>query len=140
MLVFIRMLPESVTVDDLAQLVDKAMQRPWSGLFRNRGSYSKLQILQITDQHKKSSEFHGLVEIEPAEAALDAIKRLNSARLKGQQLEVRRYFRRSPYLDRRGQMPGKEELKFMDRRMSDRRRPHLEIKSVDIAGSTPATV
>ena len=140
MLVFIRMLPESVTVTDLEQFVDKAMQRSWSGLFRNRGSYDKLQILKITDRDTQSIEFHGLLEIEPAEVALSVMKKLNNMRLKGQLLQVRRYFRRSPYLDRRGQMPGREELKFVDRRTGDRRRPHLEIESVDTAGAAQAVV
>lgn len=140
MLVFIRMLPESATLTDLAQLVDRSMQRPWSGLFRNRGNYDKLRILKITDRDKGSTEYHGLLEIEPAEAALAAIRRLNNLRLNGQLLQARRYFRRSPYLDRRGQMPGSEELKFMNRRTGDRRRSHLEIESVDTAGTTRAMV
>lgn len=140
MLVFIRMLPESVTVTDLAQFVDKAMQRPWSGLFRNRGNYDKLQIVKITDRDTQSIEYHGLLEIEPAEVALGAMKKLNNMRLKGQLVQVRRYFRRSPYLDRRGQMPGREELNFIDRRSGDRRRPHLDIESVAITGGASAVV
>lgn len=140
MLVFIRMLPESTTVADLDQLVDRAIDRPWPNFFRHRGSYEKPQILKITDRDRMSIEYHGLVEIEPADAALGAIKRLGNTRLHGSQLEVRRYFRRSPYLDRRGQMPGREELNFLDRRVSDRRRPGLMIEQVDIAGETQAAI
>lgn len=140
MLVFIRSLPESATIAELSQLLDKALHRSLFGLFRNRGSYDKLQILEITDRDRQSVEYHGLVEIEPAEAALGAIDRLNNLRFKGKRLEVRRYFRRSPYLDRRGQMPGREEVIFMERRAHDRRRPHLQIEHVDTAGFTRAVV
>lgn len=140
MLVFIRMLPESTTVTDLDQLVDRALVRTWPNFFRHRGSYDKPQILKITDQDRMSIEYHGLVEIEPADAAMGTVKRLSNIRLRGTQLEVRRYFRRSPYLDRRGQMSGREELKFLDRRVSDRRRPRLKIEQVDIAGEAKAAI
>ncbi|HEB95735.1 MAG TPA: RNA-binding protein [Sedimenticola thiotaurini] len=138
MLVFIREIPESVTRQDLRHFVGEAFRSPWNRLFGRKGEIRELDILKITDEETQTVEYHGLVDIEPSKSAMLAIRRLNKSRLLGRSVDVRRYWIRSTYRDRRGQPQGAEELSLPERRMRDRRRPRLREERVHVSG--PVTV
>jgi RNA recognition motif-containing protein len=134
MLIFIRVLPESVTRDDLYQFASRAVRSPWSRMFGQRGRIKGVDILKITDQERGSVAYHGLVDIEPAKSAMIAIKRLDGSEINGKRVLVRKYYTRSRYRDRRGQMPQPAALTILNRRLKDRRRPQLSKEMVHVSG------
>jgi len=139
MLVFIRMIPESVTRQDLQHYVAEAFHSPWARLFGRPARVKTLEILKLTDEGDQTVEFHALADIEPKKSALLAIRRLNRVPLLGRHVAVRKYYTRSDYRDRRGQRPDQETLSIQDRRMQDRRRPHLQREWVQISGPAIAS-
>ena len=68
---------------------------------------------------------HGLAEITPETAGYHAVIRLNGRRLCGRVVEVRRWHERSPDRDPRR---AEGEAQVPERRRSDRRRSHLQIR------------
>ncbi len=140
MLVFIRLIPESVTRQDLQLYVEQALRAPWSRLFGQRGTVKSLEILKLTDEDSQAIEFHALVDIEPPKSARLAIRRLNRTPLLGRRMTVRKYYTRTSFRDRRGQRPDQGPLSIQDRRVHDRRRPHLQQEWVHISGPSAAGV
>ncbi len=59
-------------------------------------------ILRITDPQSSTVEFHGLIEIRPAEAAMRAIDILNGTTYKSSALAIHRYQQRSPLRQHQG--------------------------------------
>lgn len=140
MLVFIRMIPESVTRQDLQHYVAQAFRSPWARLFGRPARVKTLEILKLTDEGEQTVEFHALADIEPKKSALLAIRRLNRVPLLGRRVAVRKYYTRSDYRDRRGQPPDQGSLSIQDRRTHDRRRPHLRREQVQISGPAAAGI
>jgi len=122
MLVFIRMIPESVTTDDLRHFINKGMGFVWNNIFRRQGTIASTSIFKTTNPKTDSVEYHGMVDIQPATSAQAAIRKLNRTHLKGRPVEIRKYFRRSPLRDRRTGQPYREHESFNDLREKDRRR------------------
>ena len=90
---------------------------------------SNCSILKITDLANGQQEFHGLVEIQPARIAVQALEALNGAMLGGKPLQVRRYRHRSPWGEhqvRRGENAGAPIQPLVERR-----RPNLKIELVE---------
>ena len=131
MLIFIRLLPESVTQGELRRFVEKAIHSPWRSLFFARSKIRMAEIRKLVNRATGSVEYHGLVDVEPAKGAVTAIRKLHLTPLKGKTVEVRKYYKRSPLRDRREQ--GNEEVSE-NRRKRDRRRPNLVAESVTISG------
>ncbi len=138
MRLFIRMLPEGVSEEELYQFVQQAIRSPWSRLFGRGARIKSTNILQITDQESRSVEYHGVVDVEPMKSALMAARRLCHLKLRGSELEVRPYYYRSRSHDRRGQEPLVEGLTIHNRRLSDRRRPRLQKERVLVVGKMRA--
>jgi hypothetical protein len=132
MLIFIRLLPESVTQGELRRFVEKAIHSPWSGLFFARCKIRMAEIRKLVNRATGSVEYHGVVDVEPAKGAAKAIRKLNLTPLKGKAVEVRKYYKRSPLRDRRE--GGSLEAASANRRQRDRRRPNLVAESVTISG------
>jgi len=101
MLIFIRLLPESVTQGELRRFVEKAIHSPWRNLFLARSKIRMAEIRKLVNRATGSVEYHGLVDIEPAKGAVTAIRKLHLTPLKGKTVEVRKYYKRSPLRDRR---------------------------------------
>jgi hypothetical protein len=136
---FIRHLPRDVSRRDLKAFVHSELRRAGvrgTLLLHLRSSFS---ILRITDLAKGSEEYQGLVEIQPARLALQAIDLLNGKHLCGKPVEVRRYRHRSPWGEHRarredGTSGGYESAGHEVTPMIERRRQNLKIELVE---STP---
>lgn len=132
MLVFIRLLPESVTQSDLRKFVSRAMRSYWSSLFFPSSRIRSTEIRKCSNSTNHSVEYHGIVDIEPAKAAVKAIRKLNRRSLKGKEVEVRKYYQRSALRDRR--IDDAEDIPTGERRRQDRRRQAMHIERVPISG------
>lgn len=130
MFLFVRRLPENVTSSELSRFVSSATSGWWHKLpFVNKPVVEKCEIIRIEDLEKESVEFHGLVLIQPAKVAVAIAKKLNGSKLHGKTMEVRKYFRRSPYKDRRRRHIDLEQLPT-ERRGQDRRRHKVNIRTL----------
>lgn len=137
MLVFIRLLPESVTQNDLRKFVDKAVRSHWPSLFLSSSRIRSTEIRKFSNSTNRSVEYHGIVDIEPAKVAVKAIRKLNRTPLKGKEVEVRKYYQRSALRDRRA---GTEEgFSSDDRRRQDRRREAMLMERVSVSGPLEAS-
>lgn len=132
MLVFIRLLPESVTQNDLRKFVGKAIRSPWQSLFFPSSRICSTEIRKLSNIMNHSVEYHGLVDIEPAKAAVKVIRKLNRTPLKGKEVEVRKYYQRSVLRDRRGEKAAGPYSD--DRRRQDRRREAMLAERVSMSG------
>jgi hypothetical protein len=88
---------------------------------------SNCSILRITDPLTAASEYHGLIEIQPAKAAMRAIDELNGRELNGKKIEARRYYNRSLLRDRLQHGSGMDGAKGG---RQERRRINLKIELV----------
>ncbi len=131
MYIFVRRIPEGVSRRELGRFVDKATHRFWWRLpFVSQPQVDKCEILRIEDLENGHIEYHGLISVQPAKAALSLINRLDGERIRGKPVEVRKYFRRSSYKDRRRYYADGDDLAFDDRRRGDRRRAKLRIRTI----------
>lgn len=122
---FIRRLPEATTRLDLIQFVSDALKPRWHLLqFAPAGSLTGCEILRVEDTGQENVEFHGVIDITPAAAALTALERLNGNYFKSKKVEVRKYFHRSVERDRRHHQSLLTD-DVQEQRKRDRRRTHL---------------
>ena len=138
MLLFIRMIPRSVTSGELDRFVRKGMGSFWTRFLVRQEIAVRPKVIRITNRKTHSVEYHGIVDIEPATSAQAAIRRLNRTRLKGKRVEVRHFFRRSPLRDRRVGHLSVEHDSSTDIRSRDRRRNQLVIEPVSVSGAVEA--
>lgn len=133
---FIRRLPEATTRLDLIQYVSDALKPRWHLLeFAPTGSLTESEILRIEDTDHKNVEFHGVINIVPAAAALTALERLDGSYFKSKKVEVRKYFHRSTQRDSRHRQSASPANNIQEQRKRDRRRTHLLIEPFH-AGAT----
>ncbi len=138
MLVFVRIIPKSVTCDELRHFVRKGVDSLWTRFSGNQGSVDGVSIKKFTNQKTQSVEYHGIVNVEPATSAQAAIRRLSRTTLKGVPVEVRKFYQLSPLRDRRTGQSAKEHESFNDLRKRDRRRSRLAVEPVYMSGSVKA--
>jgi RNA recognition motif-containing protein len=125
LMLFVRGLPKGVTRKELKQLIQSAVNQLDKRPFSLKAAVSNCSILCISQPHEGASEYHGLVEIQPAKVAIEAIRVLNGMEFRGQKLEVRRYQHRSLLRDQRcAQDHDREEATGGIR---ERRRQNLKI-------------
>jgi len=134
MLVFVRMIPESVTIGDLRHFVGKGMGSLRNYIFGRQGAITSVFIFRVTNPKTHSVEYHGMVDIQPAASAQATIRRLNRTHLKRMPVEVRKYFHRSQLRNKRTGQSIREHESFNDLRKRDRRRSRLTVKSVAVSG------
>jgi len=121
---FIRRIPNGTTRKELGKFIGKGLRPSWMFIpLLSSAKLKRCEILQIFHPDSKTTEYHGLVQIEPSGAALPVIKRLDGRELQGKLIEVRKYFRRSSYRDRRRLFT--EHKEQQERRRQDRRREGL---------------
>lgn len=102
MKVFIRGSSRAFTRSELLGFVESGLRGPWYRGFRSRGRVAACHILRIMDVSGRRSEYHGLVEVTPGRAAWALIQKLDGGRLRGDTVQVRRWFERDARDDRRG--------------------------------------
>lgn len=125
MKIFLRALPVGTWDRDLKAFVQTIIAPPWYMPLRNRATIKSCKILKITDPNLGTVEFHGLLDLQPAKAALDAIDRLNGQ----SRLEARKWHVRSKYhYDRRDRYALSADAWIQDRRQDSRRRYKLVIE------------
>jgi RNA recognition motif-containing protein len=127
-MLFLRGLPLEVTRKEIKAFVQGAIRGSDRRSFALKAAVCNCSILRITDPATGDSQLHGLVEVQPARAAMLAIEELNGKPLNGVRVEVRRYHHRSPLRDRRKAPPA---AGTSDNRQGERRRRNLKIELVN---------
>jgi len=136
--IFVRGIPDATTRLDLLRFVSSALKPKWSQLqFAPLGEIKACEIFQINNQDNGLEEFHGLVRIEPASAALAAIERLNGECINSKQVLVRKFYHRATGQNRRDERETANAPVMMEKRDIDRRRPHLVLQNLH-SGATHA--
>ena len=135
MLIFIRRLPASTSRMDLRRFVSNALQPRWYQLeFESLGQLISCDIFRVCDKKSSQSEFHGIVDIEPAKTAMQVIERLNGEHLHSKPMLVRKFYCRSLARDRRVQL-GPTPTYILEKRRITRRRQNLKFAPLH-AGTT----
>ena len=126
MWIFLRQIPNgAVARDELGRFVSKSLRPSWlSFLSAPSTRIKRCEILQIVNPATHSTEYHGLVQMNPSKAAPPVIKRLNGHKLQGKPIEARKFFRRSAFRDRRRTLSEREAS--LENRRVDRRRDGLK--------------
>jgi hypothetical protein len=130
--IFVRLLPEAVSQSDLRHFVSEGLHPNWFGFSAN-GQILAMEIRKLTNRETFSTEYHGIVDIEPAKAAMHAIQKLNRHSLRGKDVEVRKFYQRSALRDRRQHQEG--EGISEERRKKDRRRDNMLEERVHRSGA-----
>ena len=122
MWIFLRQIPKgAATRDELGRFVSKSLRPSWlSFLSAPSTKIKRCEILQIVNPETHSTEYHGLVQINPSKAAPSVIKRLNGHKLQGKPIEARKFFRRSALRNRRRTLS--ERKASLENRRVDRHR------------------
>jgi hypothetical protein len=105
-MLFVRGLPEDVSGKELKHFIQTAVRELDSRPFSLKATVCNCNIVCVSDREDDSRNYHGLVEVQPAKAAIDAIGALNGRELRGHKIEVRRYQHRSPLRDQRDEPAG----------------------------------
>ena len=134
MMLFLRGLPENLTRKELKAFIQSAVKSAGNRSFSFKATVCTCTILRITDRSNGTVEHHGLVEVQPAKAAMQAIEELNGKELKGVPIEVRRYHHRTPLRDRRRNKIAYDQAEC---RQQERRR-RTGVQDVEIRKESPA--
>lgn len=128
-MLFLRGLPEGLKRKDLKTFIQAVLKSADNRPFYSKATVSTCTILKITDQSNGTVEHHGLVEVQPAKAAIQAIETLNGKGLRGARIEARRYHHRTPLRD-----PRRTEIApdHSENRREERRRGNIKIDLVGI--------
>jgi hypothetical protein len=129
LMIFIRGLPVALTKKELKGFVLAGVQAAPARSAAIKATVSSCTTLRMTDPKSGAEEYHGLVEIQPAKAAIHAISQLNGRELRGRKLEVRRYHPRSALRGRTLQSVTANPPEAGEDGATDRRR-HLKIDLV----------
>lgn len=134
-MLFVRNLPSSITRRDLKHFIQRELRKAGIRGFPLLSTCTNCSILRITDPATGKREYHGLVEMQPARIALQAISVLNGKEINGTPMEVRRYRHRSAWGERRsrGSSGG-----IGTSVLPERRRPNLKIELVEATPSPDA--
>jgi len=134
---FIKDLPDTATSVDTKQLFLKLIRPRWRTLLFGHSGVCSCDILRISRQGNDHVEFHAIVKVQPAKLALHAIRELNGTLLHGHCIKLHRYTHRSPMRDRRSSETGAQDhhgVRDAERRVTDRRRDHLQFDLVKRGG------
>ena len=121
-------IPPDTTLYDITQFLEPVLKK---GFFVRKGVIENIEIKIIHDANANVTEYHGLVRIEPDAAAKRAVNKLNRKAINGKHIAVREYHTRNWHNDLR-LATNPVNLKFLDRRKVDRRRPHVQVQSHDV--------
>lgn len=125
MLLFIKDIPKYSTNQEVTRFISSGRSSLARFIpFISGFSVLKCEILRIEDKRQLTVEYHGLITVEPEKTGHALINRLDGAILNGRRVEVRPYFKRAAYKDRR-RIHANLELLPAERRSRDRRRDYL---------------
>jgi RNA recognition motif-containing protein len=132
---FLRNLPIDFSRQDLKKFVQSELKKAGIRGTPLRSPCSNYTVLRITDRSSGTREYHGLVEIQPARIAMQAMEVLNGKMIAGKPVEVRRYRHRSPWGRHAAQG---EQTSAEDFRVAiESRRQNIQIEVVDDPPGTP---
>ncbi|MGR9052924.1 MAG: hypothetical protein ACU84J_09785 [Gammaproteobacteria bacterium] len=114
-------IPHNATAKHITDFLEPALK---GGLWVRKGMIESIEIMVLHDEQEGATEYHALVRIEPEAAALRIIQKLNRKAILGKHVAVREYHIRNWQNDKR--MKASDELKFSNRRITDRRRYKLK--------------
>lgn len=123
MIIFLRRIPPDTNKYEIREFIEPALS---GRLFAKKGHITAIKILHIRDNVRNTNEYHGLVRIEPETAAERVIQQLDKKPINGKNIVVREYHHRNWHNDPRLRR-NHFDIRFADRRVSDRRRKTLEI-------------
>lgn len=127
MLIFFRNIPPATRKIDLVEFITPAFNFNFvDKFFRSPGTIVDIKLVNLLDKEKNTLNVHGLVRINPDDAAERVIKRLNRKTVNGRRISVREYQARSEKNDPRSAY-GDIPQEMLDRRIGDRRRKNLEV-------------
>ena len=135
---FLRNLPADFSRKDLKAFVQSGLKEAGIRVTPLRNPCSNYTVLRITDRSTGAQEYHGLVEIAPANIAIQAMEVLNGKSIAGKPVEVRRYRHRSPWGGQRSRASGDEASQKDVRIKIEGRRQNITIELVDEEPSTAA--
>ncbi|MEJ2619404.1 MAG: hypothetical protein P8163_03915 [Candidatus Thiodiazotropha sp.] len=141
MWVFIKGVSEACSARELAKLVNRMLMPGW--LFfaeKSKGvDITRSKVLRMKFNKSHSWEIHGLVFVEPSEAAHQMIGRLNADSKVGKGLHAHPFIHRRATRDRRREVLNGANRYPGDRRREDRRRISLASQVVDAMNINPVT-
>jgi len=136
MLVFFRNIPPTTRKIDLVEFITPAFNFNFvDKFFRSPGVIIDIKLVTLLDKDKNTLNVHGIVKINPDDAAERVIKRLNRKTVNGRRISVREYQARSGKNDPRGACRDIPQ-EMLHRRKGDRRRKNLEV----VANNAPAVM
>lgn len=125
MIIFLRNIPENTKHSNIIAFVEPAIKKRW---FQKRGEIVDVKVMQLKDPRAETSEFHGVVGVEPDKVGAKAILALNRKVFLGKHIAVHEYHRRDWHNDPRLEHVSNAQ----ERRKGDRRRKGLE-EVIDIS-------
>ncbi|MDT8425371.1 MAG: RNA-binding protein [Methyloprofundus sp.] len=125
MIIFLRNIPENTKHSDIIAFVEPAIKKRW---FQKKGEIVSVKVMQLNDPRAGTTEFHGLVTIEPDKVGAKVIRRLNRKLFLAKHIAVHEYHRRNWHNDPRLERTSNVQ----ERRKADRRRKDLE-EAADIS-------
>lgn len=88
-------LPASVSCRAIKRLVRDGLADCGYGSLTRLFAVTRCTVLTVTDPSNGRREYHGLVQVRPAKAAMELVEVLRGKELGGSQISVRRYQQRS---------------------------------------------
>ena len=122
MIIFLGRIPANTRKHEVTDFIEPALK---GGFFQKSGRIEHIKILVLKDKNTNTLEYHGLVTIDPDDAAKRVIKKLNRKVFKGKHIAVREYQLRAWHNDPRINMREYNE-ELMNKRKGDRRRSRIE--------------
>ena len=131
MWIFVKGIPEEMDSKALGRFIKRLLFPIWLPFGLNGSvTISGSKILKIAHTRTYSVEFHGLIQVLPANQVERVIRQINQTRAGGRQLYSHHYRRRFTCLDRRftdfAEAPSPPEIDRVERR-----RNHLVSQVVD---------
>jgi hypothetical protein len=134
MWVFIKGIPDDISVKQLRKLITRQVSPLWSFMPVKGVKVEECKILKIMHSNSKTWEYYGLVYINPSHLAHAVVGRLNVNKFKGKQLQAHPYIKRHRKRDRR-KLTVVESVQYPgERRGKDRRRGNLVSQISDRLG------
>ncbi|MEJ2692084.1 MAG: hypothetical protein P8166_03255 [Candidatus Thiodiazotropha sp.] len=116
----------------LAKLIKRRLFPAWLPISLNRRvRVAGTKILKIVHTRTQTVEYHGLIQVLPANKVEGVMERINQTRIGDRQLQSHPYSRRFVYSDRRREIYADREPKQSENRQLERRRSHLVCQVVD---------
>jgi hypothetical protein len=133
MWVFIKGISEECSARELAKLINRLLIPGWAFFAeKTKGvDITRSKVLRMKFNKTDRWEIHGLIFVDPSEAAHQMIGRLNADSKVGKGLHAHPYIHRRTARDRRREVLNKANRYPGDRRREDRRRISLASQVVD---------